>query len=199
MIDTPGLADVSADNLDVLNTIGKFLFSSLSHSITIHGIFYFHRMPDRRVSGTARLNLELLQAICGRPFFTQVLFVTTMWDTIPSRQRLEFEEGVFAELVRLFTLMAVPGSRIVKLDIGKADRVLGQFLAEIGTRGRRRELLFAAQIKRGVLSETTAAKLIVNQAERRRIPSFGEDEDYPEKDPIQQTICVDGLCSCVVM
>lgn len=112
-IDTPGFDDTSVPDAVMLSRIAdwlhhKYVFqdftvlnnrripSSLTNSIPISGIFYFHRISDNRMSGTAVQNLEVFQKLCGfdnSAFLQRVFFVTTMWDEVePSEGERRLKE-----------------------------------------------------------------------------------------------------------
>jgi hypothetical protein len=84
--------------LEILSEIAEFLHQGKHH---IAGIIYLHPIQERRLTGTSRLNLNLLQSICGEHFYSHVTIVSTMWNTLPDgsptidaqRRELAFREG----------------------------------------------------------------------------------------------------------
>ncbi|KAK4216873.1 nucleolar GTP-binding protein 1 [Rhypophila decipiens] len=87
IIDTPGLDDSPAGNLEVLGKIAVKLRSS-PH---VNAVIYFHRITTTRLTGSARSNIDLFLQICGKVFLGQTAFVTTMWNNISTRERTRFD------------------------------------------------------------------------------------------------------------
>lgn len=82
LFDTPGFNDTTRDDMGILKIIATFLNSKELPPIS--GIIYTHRITDNRVTGSSRLNLEILKAISGEQFYPHVVLLTTMWDNIPN-------------------------------------------------------------------------------------------------------------------
>jgi hypothetical protein len=98
LIDTPGFDDTIRPGLEILSEIVEFLRQNQHH---IAGVVYLHPIQERRLTGTLRLNLHLLQSICGEHFYAHLAIVSTMWDTLPhgsptieaERRQKEFRQG----------------------------------------------------------------------------------------------------------
>ncbi|CAN9294932.1 unnamed protein product [Alternaria alternata] len=98
LIDTPGIDDTIRPGLEILSEIVEFLRQNQHH---IAGVVYLHPIQERRLTGTLRLNLVLLQSICGEHFYSHLAIVSTMWDTLPygpptteaERREKEFKQG----------------------------------------------------------------------------------------------------------
>ncbi|KAK3357921.1 P-loop containing nucleoside triphosphate hydrolase protein [Lasiosphaeria hispida] len=90
IIDTPGLEDVAATaaNLKILQEIANQL---KAHDANVTGAIYFHRITDKRFTGTSRFNFDIFKAICGEAFFPRMVCVTTMWNNIKPRRMPDFE------------------------------------------------------------------------------------------------------------
>ena len=58
----------------------------------LSGLLYFHRISDNRVAGTPLRNLNMLQELCGRDNFQNVVFVTTMWNEVSQDEGRRREE-----------------------------------------------------------------------------------------------------------
>ncbi|KAK5652246.1 hypothetical protein OQA88_10743 [Cercophora sp. LCS_1] len=161
LIDTPGLDDTPFRNLEILENIARTL---QSQSLSPTWILYFHRITDIRVTGTARLNLEILQAICGKTLYSRVFFVTTRWDTIPHANLPRFEAQVFPELEGLFSSL-LPGCRALKL-MGEDswEAVLSSVEKEGEGRWNKKELQFVRELRLHGLRGTAAAEVIVRNA-----------------------------------
>lgn len=48
----------------------------------LHGILYFYRITDNRVSGTAARNLQFYQHLCGDDVLPNSVLVTNFWDIV---------------------------------------------------------------------------------------------------------------------
>ncbi|KAK3363170.1 hypothetical protein B0T25DRAFT_32153 [Lasiosphaeria hispida] len=97
IIDTPGLDDSPKANLAVLKIIAEKL-AEISGELTVNGVIYFHCITDLRLTGSARTNISILESICGEDFYSQVAFVTTMWnrihtDEVPRHEKLHRNLG----------------------------------------------------------------------------------------------------------
>ncbi|RYP67361.1 hypothetical protein DL769_005791 [Monosporascus sp. CRB-8-3] len=82
LIDTPGFDDTTRDYMEILATIASYLDHAQLPPIS--GVIYLHRITDKKLTGTSRLNLEILKALCGERFYTHVVLSTTMWGRIPN-------------------------------------------------------------------------------------------------------------------
>lgn len=81
LIDTPGFDDEKLPEIEVLDSIGKYLQSNTQ--LRILAVIYMHRITDKRVTRTSRLSLDMFQAFCGQHFYQNVILVTTMWGVVP--------------------------------------------------------------------------------------------------------------------
>ncbi|KAM7196176.1 nucleolar GTP-binding protein 1 [Rhypophila sp. PSN 637] len=88
IIDTPGLDDSPAGNLEVLGKIAAKLRSSPN----VNAAIYFHRITNTRLTGSARSNIDLFLQICGKVFFEQTALVTTMWNNINAQELKRFHD-----------------------------------------------------------------------------------------------------------
>lgn len=79
LIDAPGFNDTIRSGTEILSEIVDFLQSK--HRIA--GVIHLHPIQERRLTGTSRLNLNLLQSICGEHFYSHVTVVTIMWNALP--------------------------------------------------------------------------------------------------------------------
>lgn len=80
LIDTPGFNDSARSELEILECIATFILDRNLPPVV--GVIYMHRITDRRVTGSSRLNLDMLRAMCGPHYAPSIVLVTTMWDTI---------------------------------------------------------------------------------------------------------------------
>lgn len=66
--------------MEILGSIATFIMDR--NLPPIIGVVYMHRITDRRVTGSSRLNLDMLRAMCGPEYPPSLVLVTTMWDTL---------------------------------------------------------------------------------------------------------------------
>lgn len=110
LIDTPGFNDENQSDIEIFSIILKW-FQTMSQYCNLAGILYVHDISQKRVSGSAKLNLDMLKALCGPGFYKNVTILTTMWgDAGPSKaserqqkasesRQKEFENGPWKELI----------------------------------------------------------------------------------------------------
>jgi hypothetical protein len=70
-----------------------------------------HPISDNRMRGTARLNLEMFQELCGIDSLRNVVLASTMWDLVP-QQVGEEREAELASKPEFWGNMLAHGSRI---------------------------------------------------------------------------------------
>jgi hypothetical protein len=83
LIDTPGLNDQNRPDTEILTSIVDYI---LQQKLNITAVIYLHRITERKLTGSAILNLRILQAICGDHFLRNVVLVTSMWKRIPAQE-----------------------------------------------------------------------------------------------------------------
>lgn len=82
--------------MDILSSISNWLAVNNS---TIAGVVYLHRISDKRFTGASRMNLNILQAICGEHFLPNVVLCSTMWNSLPNHQSITEAAAREQELV----------------------------------------------------------------------------------------------------
>lgn len=92
LIDTPGLNDQNRPDTEILTSIVDYI---RQRRLEIIAVVYLHRITERKLTGSAKLNLRVLQALCGDHFLRNLILVTSMWEAIPRQER---EEAVQREL-----------------------------------------------------------------------------------------------------
>ncbi len=97
LIDSPGFDDTTRPDMEILASIVSCLQDRRYPPLV--GIIYMHRITDKKLTGASRMNLDMLQALCGEHYFQNVLLVTSMWDTIPPGRLLMEYESREAELI----------------------------------------------------------------------------------------------------
>jgi len=79
-VDTPGFndSDPQRTDADVFMEILSW-FRQMTPVCDLAGVLYLHDITQPRFSDAARMNLELLQALCGEEYFRNITIITTMW------------------------------------------------------------------------------------------------------------------------
>ncbi|KAG9604379.1 hypothetical protein KCU77_g1209, partial [Aureobasidium melanogenum] len=80
LVDTPGFADTSISDTDVLKMIAGFMASSYESGVLLSGIIYLHDITHTRVEGPSLRNIHMFQKLCGENGLKNVILATTMWD-----------------------------------------------------------------------------------------------------------------------
>ncbi|KAF8246326.1 P-loop containing nucleoside triphosphate hydrolase protein, partial [Wilcoxina mikolae CBS 423.85] len=78
LIDTPGFNDENRDDVEIFQEILNW-FVTMTPYCDLSGILYIHDITHHRFDGAASLNLQMLQALCGKQFYKNVTIITTMW------------------------------------------------------------------------------------------------------------------------
>ncbi|KAH8903509.1 hypothetical protein BR93DRAFT_865990, partial [Coniochaeta sp. PMI_546] len=176
LIDTPGFDDTSRDDLDTLGTIASFM--NPQDIPPIAGVVYFQRITDRRVTGLGRMNLRLMQAICGAAFYPHVILCTTTWNTVTSQNAAVQEEC----LLREKQLMESPnhweglirqGARCCRFT---GDRESGLAIIDhILQRPAAPRLAIEVELRQSRRLEETAAASIILEERRKREERLREE------------------------
>ena len=88
LVDTPGFADTSISDTDVLKMIAGFMETSYARGILLSGIIYLHQITHNRVEGPSLRNIDMFQRLCGDSGLKNVILATTMWDTASTQQEI---------------------------------------------------------------------------------------------------------------
>jgi len=124
LIDTPGLEDTSSGNLRVLQEITSQLGNLQGRVVS--GAIYFHRITDKRMTGTGRANFDIFKAICGEAFFPRTVIATTMWNHIQPQKVPAYRE-LQKELQT--THMHLPGGGDAVFELpGNEEAILRHFV-----------------------------------------------------------------------
>ncbi|TFK33953.1 hypothetical protein BDQ12DRAFT_690350 [Crucibulum laeve] len=81
-IDTPGFDNTHRSDLEILQTISKWLTDTYKNGVKLAGIVYTHRISDNRMAGTPYRNLRMFGELYGDKAARNVILVTTMWDRV---------------------------------------------------------------------------------------------------------------------
>ncbi|PPR07136.1 hypothetical protein CVT24_010471 [Panaeolus cyanescens] len=106
LIDCPGFCDTKTSEFKMIKLLQKWTHPlqgkhlGIQTSRTIDTIFYFHRITDKRLSSTQKDTLRLIKAMVGdqHRMETQLVVVTTMWDTLWRPDQIQEAEKRFAQL-----------------------------------------------------------------------------------------------------
>jgi hypothetical protein len=89
LVDTPGFADTSISDTDVLKMIAGFMEESYEQDVLLSGIIYLHQITHNRVEGPSLRNINMFQKLCGDNGLRNVVLATTMWDTASTDKEIE--------------------------------------------------------------------------------------------------------------
>ncbi|KAG8830370.1 hypothetical protein FRC17_004959 [Serendipita sp. 399] len=82
-VDTPGFDDTASSDTETLTQISNWLYDAHNANAHLSAILYLHPIHANRVARSARVNLEVFAALCGKSAMPNVILVTTMWDLVP--------------------------------------------------------------------------------------------------------------------
>ncbi|PPR07894.1 hypothetical protein CVT24_005575 [Panaeolus cyanescens] len=92
IIDSPGFLDSKMSELEIVNKVKGWM----DQNGDVHCIFYFCRITDTRLPGSARRLIKIIKSLNMHPMFLTV--VTTMWNTIYGAEASERAENRFFQL-----------------------------------------------------------------------------------------------------
>ncbi|KAK0711820.1 P-loop containing nucleoside triphosphate hydrolase protein [Lasiosphaeris hirsuta] len=117
IIDTPGLEDVAAAAAN-LRTLQEIAAQLKAQDTNVTGAIYFHRITDKRFTGTSRFNFDIFKAICGEEFYPRMVCVTTMWNNIQPKKIAAFES--LSKQLRE-SHMNFAGKSVTVFDLNESD------------------------------------------------------------------------------
>ena len=82
LADTPGFDDTTRPNDAIVSDLLSWLASSFRSGTRLNGILYLHRVSDIRMTGSAFENLRMFRNLVGDDALSNVILVTTFWDTV---------------------------------------------------------------------------------------------------------------------
>ncbi|KAA8895220.1 P-loop containing nucleoside triphosphate hydrolase protein, partial [Sphaerosporella brunnea] len=94
LIDTPGFNDENRSDVEIFQEILTW-FETMTPYCDLAGILYVQDITVDRFNGAAKLNLAMLQALCGEKFYKNVTIITTKWGTLRSPRKAEKREEEF--------------------------------------------------------------------------------------------------------
>lgn len=123
VVDTRGFNDSNVSDIRNVLELARSLCSR--ELCTIHGVIYLHSIKETQFAGTAKVNLDLLRAICGDAFWPHVVLATTMWDDLPPDVTLHQKfERRHTELEGIFWKDMVEKGALVSKYTGSKTSVL---------------------------------------------------------------------------
>jgi len=106
LVDTPGFDDARRSDLEIFQEILDW-FVTMTPYFDLAGILYVHDVTRCRFNDSARLNLDMLQALCGKEFYKNVTIITTMWTMLTDsatkaveKRQKRFKEEPWEELIQ---------------------------------------------------------------------------------------------------
>ncbi|PPQ85416.1 hypothetical protein CVT24_005586 [Panaeolus cyanescens] len=119
VVDTPGFSDSKMSEVQIIRKVYGFQCEKLCK---MDHAFYFHRITDKRIPGTARRVLHLLKAFEIKPY--NLTIVTTMWDHIHGDEGMKRAESNFVELRDVIWKDEISkGAAIVKFENTHASAI----------------------------------------------------------------------------
>ncbi|TFK20898.1 P-loop containing nucleoside triphosphate hydrolase protein [Coprinopsis marcescibilis] len=92
LADTPGFDDTYVDDSEILRRIAVWLASAYSKDMQLGGVIYLYDISQRRLTGSARLNLSMFEKLCGPQVLDKVVIGTTKWNAKIQVQAAERED-----------------------------------------------------------------------------------------------------------
>jgi len=167
LIDTPGFDDTHLEYAAVFRKIASFICTycdGRGRSIPIGGMIYVQRITDMRMSGSSLKSLRIFEKICGERHFQDVRIVTTMWNSLKTKEAqdaAEMREKMMGERPEFFGNMMKFGARMERYQ---GDTYSGIRIVELlADRWRTVVLQLQREMGRGVatkLEDTTAGRYI---------------------------------------
>ncbi|KAF8064985.1 P-loop containing nucleoside triphosphate hydrolase protein [Lyophyllum atratum] len=79
IVDTPGFDDPGQNDREILQRIAIWLDNCYHKNAILGGVIHLHDISQGHFDGTQRLNLEMLDRICGASALCKVVLGTTKW------------------------------------------------------------------------------------------------------------------------
>ena len=167
--------------MEILDTIVKLLQSD--PRLRVVAVIYLHRITDNRITRPSRMNLRMLEAMCGEHFYQNVVLATTMWENTPEnllgkmKQRedeLNHSRAFWADMIQKGSTYkrhlgtVETGKEIMGLCLAKHNPPRMQVLLEMG-QGISLENTAAGTILTAELREQEAKKRRELEEERENV------------------------------
>ncbi|KAH6905902.1 hypothetical protein BKA70DRAFT_1291452 [Coprinopsis sp. MPI-PUGE-AT-0042] len=126
LVDTPGFDDSRGNDVDILQKVSGWLVQAYKQELPVAGIVYITDITQKRMNGTAKLNLSMFTKLCGESSYKKVMMATSHWQELPDQRKGATRE---AELIGNYWKDIMDGGarvrRIDKLD-GNYEEVIIQ-------------------------------------------------------------------------
>lgn len=113
LFDTPGFDDTTRSDTEVLRLLASWLAMSYKKGVRLSGIIYMHRISDPRMSGSTLRNLRIFKKLLGEVSMSNVILVTSFWDTVDLNLGKEREQELIQSHYFWGGLVA-KGSRVAR-------------------------------------------------------------------------------------
>ncbi|KAG2023955.1 TKL/TKL-ccin protein kinase [Coprinopsis cinerea AmutBmut pab1-1] len=103
LVDTPGFNDSHEDEAEILRRVSVWLAKAYDDGMRVAGVIYLSDIAQKRVYGSTRLNLTMLQKLCGDDFYPRIVMATSHWDEVPLHvgepREEQLRENFWAEII----------------------------------------------------------------------------------------------------
>ena len=168
LFDTPGFDDSRFSDAENLADMARCLQGLLKQGQCIDGVIFINPVTDVRLRGSALKMVEVIKRVCGPKFYKRVALVTSMWDTVDSRQIAKRRESMMLESPQFWGDFHQKGNSFrFENDFGSADEVV-QWLLEQSAFSTPM-LKMSQELQDGLLlSETEAGQFLLGQLSKQR-------------------------------
>jgi len=189
LIDTPGFDDTTRDDMEILASIVSWM--EAKNLPPFAGVIYFHRITDKRVTGTNRMNLQILRAMCGIQFYPHIILTTTMWGIIPNETIMKEAADREKNLLQLPAFWGDMRARGCKYERFMGNQQSGiEILSHFLPLGEAPPLAIEAEYRAGkTLQDTSAAAVILEerrQCEQKRHRELEEQREEEEEERLRE-------------
>jgi hypothetical protein len=148
-VDTPGFDDSHGNDEEIVNGILQWLKKSAASGEKLHGLLYFHRIIDPRVTGTARANVRMFKRLCGNDNLGSVLLVTTFWNEV-DRSLGERRERQLRYDEKFWKPMIDKGSSILRSKQNRSEDLM--ILSKVAERNQKFYMEAQTSMQNGMTS-----------------------------------------------
>ena len=152
MVDTPGFDDSHGNDDEIINGIVRWLEESVNRQQKLHGILYFHRIIDPKITGTSRANLRMFKKLCGNDNLGGIFLVTTFWNEVESKLGEQRELQLRGD-ANFWKPMIDQGSLIIRSKRDRAEDL--DILSKFATRNQE----FYTQAQKSIQEGKTSAQV----------------------------------------
>ncbi|KAJ3516326.1 hypothetical protein NLJ89_g1188 [Agrocybe chaxingu] len=178
LVDTPGFDDTLVDDMKILRRIAAWLAASYRHKMTIGGVLYLQDISNKRFTGTARMNLEMFQRLCGDAALHKAVLATTNWGKSTSEYDQRHEEEM---RVHHWSSLLQEGAEVRRFlgSSASAWDILNAFIQRADNSRRLNEKAQPLQIQEEVVDCQKHLEMAVEHKSKK--PSSSESTIGPRK------------------